>query len=527
VFIPLTPIDFKKRAVRLYGKRPAVVDGEKRFTYAEFGQRTNRLANALLAMGLCPGDRVAFLAYNSHPLLEAYYGVLEAGGVLLPINIRLHAKDVAHVISDSGARFLFVDRDLASFCDDVTQRVELMPEVVWLSGRPQDRYEPVYDEILAGASPEPPPTLEVDENQVAELFYTSGTTGRPKGVMLTHRNLALHALHYIGTMPVSDRTVQLHTIPLYHVNGWGTPQYLTLAGGTHVMMQKFDPRHALGLIEAERVTQFLAVPTMLNMLLNRPDLGEYDLSSLEFVLTGGAPTPVEMIRRAEALLGCTVRSGYGLSETSPILTIAVDKQGVNEEEGKRIQRQASTGLPLVGVDLRVVKGDGREVAWDAEDTGEIVVRSNVVMDGYWNDSAATDAVIRDGWFHTGDLATVDSEGYVLIVDRTKDIIVSGGENISSMEIEMILFEHPGILEAAVIAVPDDDWGEAVMAIVSPRAGYNMTEADVQDFCRKRMARFKVPKSVEFREALPKGGTGKILKRELREPYWSDSAKKVH
>jgi fatty-acyl-CoA synthase len=527
MFVPLTPIDFKKRAVRLYGKKLGVVDGERRFTYAEFGERTNRLANALLAMGLRHGDRVAFLSYNSYPLLEAYFGVLEAGGILLPINIRLNTEEVSYILNDSGARFLFVDRDFARFCDDIRPSLNSMPAVVWLTEKPAGRDEPLYDDLLARSSPGPPPPFDVDENETAELFYTSGTTGRPKGVMLTHRNLALHALHNVGTILVDDRVVQLHTIPMFHVNGWGTPQYLTLAGGTHVMMQKFDPGEALRLIQQERVTRFLAVPTMLNMILNHPDVEKYDLSTLDFVLTGGAPTAPEMIRRAEALLGCRVMSGYGLSETSPVLTLAMDKFGVDESDDQRIRRQASTGLPLVGIELRVVDDTGNEVPWDGETVGEIVTRSNVVMKGYWNDQAATDAVIRDGWFHTGDVATVDSDGYVLIVDRAKDIIISGGENISSVEIEKILFEHPDILEAAVIAIPDPQWGEAVMAIVVPKPGHELTEADVQSFCRSRMAGFKVPKAVAFREILPKGGTGKVLKRELRDPFWSGSAKKVH
>lgn len=527
MFVPLTPLSFKRRAVQLFGSKIGVVDGDRRFTYAQFGERTHRLANALRALGLAPEGVVAYLAYNSYPLLEGYYGVLEAGGILLPINIRLSPDEIAYIVGHSGASFLFVDRDFAPIVDSIWDRLERRPALVWLTARPAGRDEPLYDDLLDQAASSAPPALEIDENDTAELFYTSGTTGLPKGVMLTHRNLYLHALSVLASFRADDHDVQLHTIPLFHVNGWGTPQYLTAVGGTHVMMRKFDPGEVLRLVEAERVTRFLAVPTMLNMILAHPEVGNHDLSSLELITTGGAPTPPEMVRRAEEVLDCKVISGYGLSETAPVLTFAGDKSMEAENEDQRVQRQASAGIPIVGVDLRLVGPDGRDLPWDGQSVGEIAVRSNVVMKGYWRDPEATAAVIRDGWFFTGDLAVVDAEGYALIVDRAKDIIISGGENISSAEIEKVLYEHPAVLESAVIAVPDDRWGEVPVAIVSLRPDTSATQEEILDFCRARLARFKVPASVEFREALPKGGTGKILKRQLREPYWQAVGRKVH
>ncbi len=528
MFIPLSPLEFKRRAANLYGRKTAVIDGEHRFTYADFNTRCNRMANGLLDLGLAPGDRVAYLAYNSYPLLEGYYGVLAAGGVLLPINIRLSAGEIAYILNDAGATFLFADADFAPVVEKIWPELQQKPAVVWLSQRPDGLRGCLYDDLLVESSPEEPPAVEIDENDVAELFYTSGTTGRPKGVMLTHRNLYLHALDSLIAIRATERDVQLHTIPLFHVNGWGTPQSLTAVGGTHVMLRKFDPGEALRLVEQERVTRFFAVPTMLNMILNHPDVGARDLSSLEVVITGGGPTPPDMVRRGEEILHCDVVGGYGLSETSPIVTYASDKTELaGSPEQERWRRRASTGLPIVGVDMVLLDGEGNKVPFDGVSVGEIAVRSNLVMKGYWNDEAATGSVMTDGWFRTGDMAVIDPDGYVLVVDRRKDIIVSGGENISSVEIESILYEHPAVLETAVIGIPDDRWGEVPAAIVTLQPGREVTAEELIEYSRGRLAPFKVPKRIDFAGSLPKGGTGKILKRELREPYWKGYDKRVH
>jgi fatty-acyl-CoA synthase len=312
------------------------------------------------------------------------------------------------------------------------------------------------------------------------------------------------------------------------VNGWGVPQLLTAVGGTHVMMRKFDPEAALQLIQSQRVSRFYVVPTMMTMLLNHPLLHQIDAGSMRFITIGGGPAPAEMIRRAEAAFGCTVIAGYGLTETSPVLTLAVPKASLaGEDDDTRYRRQASTGLPLVGVELEIVDDHGNALPWDGSHEGEIVVRSNVVMKGYWNDPEATEVAMRDGWFHTGDIATIDSEGYVLIVDRKKDIIISGGENISSVEIEKTLYECPAVLESAVIAVPDEQWGEVPLALVALRPGTSITVDELDSFCRERLAPFKVPKTFEFVDELPKGGTGKILKARLREEHWRAMAKRVN
>ncbi|HEX6509800.1 MAG TPA: fatty acid--CoA ligase [Chloroflexota bacterium] len=528
MFVPLTPLSFKERAVRLYGHTLCVVDGDLRYTYGEFDRRTSCLASALRSAGLKSGDRVAYLAYNSAHLLEGYYGVLEAGGVLLPLNIRLTTEEFTYILNDAGASFVLADPDFAPLVEQIEPSFNRRPSLVWLGDVPAGRIEPEYEEWISSAPRDGSTPTEVDENGLAELFYTSGTTGRPKGVMLSHRSLYLHALNVLTAVPANDHDVQLHTIPLFHVNGWGVPQLLTAVGGTHVMMRKFDPGEALRLIEQEHVTRFYVVPTMMTMLLNHPDISRRDLSSMEFVKIGGAPASPEMIRRAELAFSCRVIAGYGLSETSPVITLAMPKHSLAfEDDEMRYRRQASTGLPLVGVEIEIVDGDGAQLPWDAKQEGEVVVRSNVVTDGYWNDPELSVSAIRDGWFHTGDMATIDPEGYVQIVDRKKDIIISGGENISSVEVELVLYEHEAVLESAVIAVPDEHWGEVPLAIVSMRPGKEATEEELIDYCRRRLAPFKVPKSVVFTEALPKGGTGKILKSRLRQPYWEGQTKQVH
>jgi len=311
---PLTPLEFKRRAARLFGRKTGIVDGDRRFTYAAFGERADRLCNALLARGLERGQRVAVLAYNSHPLLEAYFAVPQAGAILLPVNIRLSAREIAVILDHAGATLLLADTDFAELVTRVRSRLDHPLPVVWIGeGVSTGDGDAYYEEMLERAPAGPPPPIDIDENDVAELFYTSGTTGRPRGVMLTHRNLYLHALSFLVTFRCAESDVQLHTISLFHVNGWGTPQAITAVGGTHVMLRRFDAGEVLRLVERERVTRFLAVPTMLAMILEHPDIGRRDLSSLELINTGGAPTPPEMVRRAEHLLGCAVVGGYGLT----------------------------------------------------------------------------------------------------------------------------------------------------------------------------------------------------------------------
>jgi fatty-acyl-CoA synthase len=345
---------------------------------------------------------------------------------------------------------------------------------------------------------------------------------------MTHRELYLHGMYAEIGLGFTQDDVVLHVVPLFHVNGWGTPHFLTMVGGQHVMLRKFEPVAFMQAIERYKVTRVLAVPAIFNAVLNHPDRTKYDFSSLRQLIAGGAPSSPTLIRNLEETFGVQTFVGYGLSETSPILTLATPRTFLTESEPpeKRQERQAMTGWPLPGVALRVVHSDGRDVRPDGEQIGEIVVRSNVVMDSYYRDPEATEATIRDGWLYTGDMAVIDEQGYILIKDRSKDIIIRGGENISSVEVENAILSHPAVLECAVVAAPDKALGEAPVALVVLKTGATVTTKELREHCKEHLARFKVPRDIHIREALPKGGTGKILKAELREPFWKGHEARV-
>lgn len=510
--VALTPLDFLERARRYYASLEGVVDGARRITYGEFAARAHRLAHLLRdSYGVGSGDRVAYLCGNTLELLEAYYGVLLAGAVLTPLNIRLAPREAQFVLDDCGAALLVLHPDHAELGNRLTPKDLLVLD---------DAYE-------AGLSMQPDTAAdpgEIDEDAVCEIFYTSGSTGKPKGAMLTHRNLATHATDSALTLGLTHGDVILHTIPLFHVNGWGTPHYVTMLGARHVMLPRFDAGEVLRLIDDERVTRLSLVPTTADALLDHADVERRDLSSLVQVTVGGAPPRPGMIATLEERLGCEVVCGYGLTEAAPQLTKAVNlRSHAQLPRERQVAKRSTTGLPNLGVDLRVLDDDDREVAWDGRAIGEICVRSNHVMEGYWNAPDATAAVLQRGWLRTGDLATVDDEGYVTIVDRRKDLIISGGENIASVEVEATLLEHPQVAEAAVVGMPDEQWGEVPRAFVVVRTELG-SGADVRrrptpdeliEWVRARLARFKAPKRVEIVDELPKGGTGKILKSELR------------
>jgi fatty-acyl-CoA synthase len=521
--VPLSVLEFRDRAAAYFGDVEAVVDGDKRFTYAAYAERTHRLANALRGMGVRSGDRISFMTYNTHQLLEAYYGVLEAGAVLNPLNVRLAPAEIGYILGHSGSSVVFYHADFEPMVTAL--RPSLSNEVRWVRMEgPADEYEA----LLAGASTEYR-APEIDENAMAELFYTSGTTGRPKGVMLTHRNLHLHALSTAIVLRVTDADTILHVVPLFHVNGWGAPHWMTAVGGRHVMLRKFDPAELLRLVEAEGVTHLLGVPTIFNALVNHPDHATRNLSSLKEAMIGGAPASPTLVDAIEQELGCNAIVGYGLSETTPVIALARPRAWLTSHEASDMEaaRKAMTGYAVIGTALRVVDADGRDVASNGEQIGEIVVRSNLVMDGYYRDPEATAEKIRNGWFHTGDMAVIDERGYILIKDRSKDIIISGGENISSVEIETAMGSHSAVLECAVVAAPDDQWGEVAVALVVLKEGASATADELRDHVRSQLAGFKVPRDIEFRDALPKGGTGKILKADLREPYWEGREKRVN
>jgi fatty-acyl-CoA synthase len=521
--IPLTPVRFLRYAQQQFPHKTAIVCGSQRFTYAEFSERAARLAGALRQMGVRSGDRVAFLSTNCHRLLEAYYGVLEVGAVLLPLNIRLAPHELAYILNDSGARVLFLESQFLGMVESFRTQVSSVEKFVQLDGPPQTSWllPANYDGLLAAARPYQGDIMSFDENSLGEIFYTSGTSANPKGVMLTHRNIYLHAMNVAVTFHPGGDTVELHTIPLFHANGWGVAHSLTFLGAKHVMMHRFEPEEVFRLIEQEKVKSLSVVPTMGTALVNSPAREKYDLSTLERISVGGAASSPTLIREMEEKLGCACYSGYGLTETAPVLTTARIKPGLDWQGEDRYINQARTGHAVPGVEIRVVDPSDRDVAPDGKSIGEIIARSDGVMAGYWNQPEASAQALRGGWFHTGDMATINEDGYVLIVDRAKDIIVSGGENISSLELEKTLAAFPAVYEAAVIPVPDEKWGEVPKALVVLKPGAEATENELLEFCRSRIAHYKCPRSVEFLEALPKTGTGKILKKDLRRKYWAD------
>jgi len=529
--LPLTPLRFLERAQNLYGDKQGVICGELRLTYAEFFDCCRRLAGALAGMGIQPGDRVAFLGYNCHRLLEGYYGVLLAGGVLLPINIRLSPAEIAFILKDSGAKVLFFDPDFIPIVESMRSAGEIECRYISLEESaplPSWAEKRSYDALLRQTAPAPFDYMAVDENSLAELFYTSATTGDPKGVMLSHRAIYLHGLNVVAVQRYTDQSVQLHAIPLFHANGWGCAHTITAVGGTHVMLRRFDPERVCRLIEQEKVSCLCLVPTMANTLLHYPERARYNFRSMDWVHVGGAAASEELIGGLEDALGCNCFAGYGLTEASPVLTIATLKDTLRDRSrNEQLRLKSTTGRSIVGVELRVVDENGGEVPRDGHAIGEILARGDGVMEGYWGRPQETNQTLRGGWLRTGDMAVWDQHGYVTIVDRKKEIIISGGENISSLEIEKVLAAHPAVFECAVIAVPDEKWGETPKALVVLKENATATEKDLLNFLRDRIAKFKVPHSVEFLPSLPKGGTGKILKKVLREKYWAGYEKRVH
>jgi fatty-acyl-CoA synthase len=433
-------------------------------------------------------------------------------------------------MNDAQARFLLIERSLLPLAEQLRAAVPSIEVCFLLDGQPDKNWlaPENYDTMISASPPFECDFTQVDEDSIAELFYTSGSSDRPKGVMLTHRNVYLHALSLIAstqTSPVTAgetccKSVLLHTIPLFHANGWGSAHTITLVGGTHVMLHQFFPVEVFRLIQQERVTTCAVVPTMLSALVHSPERSKYDLSSLKLIMTGGAASNPALVKASEEAFGCPCFGGYGLTETCPVLTKSGAKLDVPAEGEHRHARHAMTGYAIPGAEIKILGLDGNPIPHNGMAMGEIVARGDGVMDGYWRQPQATEAVMDGGWFHTGDIATIDPYNYVQIADRKKEIIVSGGENISSLEVEKTLAAHTAVYEVAVIPVPDDKWGEVPKALVVLKPGTKATEHELIEFCRVRLSHYKCPRSVEFRESLPKTGTGKILKRELRQKYWA-------
>ncbi|MGH3335740.1 MAG: AMP-binding protein [Nocardioides sp.] len=509
MIVPFSISDFIDRAVGVYGERTGVIDepdqpapslGE--LTYAEIGALARRQAAKLDELGIGIGDRVAVVSHNSARLLTSFFGVAGTGRVLVPVNFRLRPDEVAYIIEHSGARMLLVDPEL----DDALADVKT--EFRFVLGDDDNLFAPEGTE---------PKHWEPDENATACINYTSGTTARPKGVQITHRNIWVNAVTFGLHTGVSDRDVYLHTLPMFHANGWGLPFTMTGLGVPQVVIRKIDGAEILRRVEKYGVTVMAAAPAVVAAVLEAAQHweGEIPGRGRTRIIVAGAPPPTKTAARVEEELGWEFVQIYGLTETSPLLTVNRTRSewdGLSAHE--RAEKLVRAGTPALGVRLSV----------DSE--GEVLARSNVVLEGYWEQPEETEAALGDGWFHTGDGGVIGDDGYLTIKDRKKDVIITGGENVSSIEVEDVIFSHPDVAEVAVIGVPSEKWGETIKALVVRTEGSELTEQELIDYCKSKVARFKAPSSVEFREELARTATGKLQKFKLRAPYWDGHTRQV-
>jgi fatty-acyl-CoA synthase len=511
---PLTPLEFARRARKIYPDRVAVVDGDSRSTYAQFLDRCDRWSTVLQNLGIKSRDRVAYLSPNTHAQLESFYAIPQIGAVLVPLNYRLLADDFVYLINHSGSRIVCADRDYLGTMDSIRSRLPYVEHFVALTGEAEGWLD--YEALLEASSAEfvrP----EIRETDLLTINYTSGTTSRPKGVMITHRNAWMNSIGTLLHVPMTCADRYLWTLPMFHANGWTFVWTVTAAGATHICLRKVEPRAVFELMATEQVTTLCAAPTVLISLANAlEDLRRLAPKGIR-VVTAGAPPAASTIQRLEEELGWTITHVYGLTETAPFITVCEPRaEHAPLPISERAAIKARQGIELItSGELRVVDSQGNDVPPDGITQGEIVARGNVIMAGYYNDPEATEQALRGGWFHTGDAAVVHSDGYVEIRDRLKDVIISGGENISSVEVEGVLLRHRAVQEVAIVGFPHERWGEAPHAFVVLKQGARADERELLEFARANLAHFKAPHSVTFVKELPKTATGKIQKYILR------------
>lgn len=511
-----------KRAAQVNPNGTATVCGGRTRTWSQVADRVARSAAGLQGLGVQAGTRVGLLALNSDRYLEAYFAIPWSGGIMLPLNTRLTPADLEYMLNDAQAEVLCLDEHFLPLLSGLRDRCPSLRHVVYLDDDPPAQAGLLAWEGLIGTH------APVDDagrcgRDVAGIFYTGGSTGRPKGVMLSHGNLVSNAVNAIYMIGYDAASIFLHAAPMCHLTDGMSTVALTMAAGTHVFIPKFDAQQVLEQVQAQEVTHLTLVPTMIAMLLEVPGIETMQLSSLRQFMFGSAPMPDATLKRAvEIWPDMLFLHGWGMTELAPIGTMLPMSMRKPAVAGDRLR---SCGQVMPNLELMIVDPDGREVPRGS--TGEIIVRGPTVMQGYWNRPAETEAALRDGWLHTGDAAVMDEEGYVYIVDRLKDMIISGGENIYSTEVENAISLMPGVAEVAVIGIPDDKWGERVHAIVVPREGAQLTEEAVQAWARSKIAGYKVPRSVLVRtDRLPLSGAGKVLKAELRAPYWAGRDKRI-
>ncbi|MYB53181.1 MAG: long-chain-fatty-acid--CoA ligase [Acidobacteriia bacterium] len=528
-YAPLSPLQFLERSLLVYPNKPAVVYGQAVYTYAQYNDRICRLGEALRALGIGRGDRVAIMAPNIPPMLDAKFGPMRIGAILVPLNIRLSSREIAYILNHSGAKVLIFDSEFADTVRELRQDVSstmAYVQIVDTAPKAVDIPGPEYEEFLDAAPPRPGPAAEIDESGPICINYTSGTTGFPKGVVFHARGAWINAVGEVIETGMNWRSVYLWTLPLFHCNGWCFPWGIVAIGATSVCLRKVVPADIFRLINRWGVTHMCCAPTVLTALYSSPDAAGQDLSGVT-IATAGAPPAPQVIRTMERM-GAQIHHLYGLTETYGPYTVCADQPGWSDlDPEQRALVKARQGVPygVAGAGLRVVDEDMQDIPRDGQTMGEVVMRGNMVMTEYYEDTEATAAAFRGGWFHSGDLAVWHPDGYVELKDRSKDIIISGAENISSQEVEKVVMEHPDVLEVCVVGVPDDKWGEVPKAFVVRRPGSEVSAAAVIEFTRARLAHFKCPKHVEFGD-LPKTATGKIQKFVLRDREWQGSGRRI-
>lgn len=518
--VPLVLTRFLDRAVKLYGDKTAVIEDDKSYTYKEVNSRVNQLSKGLQALGIVKGDRVAYLAPNTIGMFEGFYGVLQVGAVIVPLNTRLQPEEYVYIINNSGSKVLLVDAELLDFILPVRDQLETVETIIVHELKDDQDGLIAYDKWMANFNTDPIQRPDIEELDLATLLYTSGTTGKPKGVMLTHRNNYLHALSSMHYLRVSDRDVLLHVLPMFHVNGWGTPFYYTANGATHICLRQVRADEIFKKIENHGVTVMNMAPTVLNAILEYNDTHKppKQKQAIRTYVAAAAP-PLAFIKRVEEELNWEFNQVYGMTEATPLITgSAIRDTQAHLSKAEILQIKGKVGYEFIGCEVIVVDELGQEIEHNGKEIGEIIVRGNGVMKGYWNDPKATSEAIQNGWLYTGDMAVVYPDNNIAIVDRKKDIIISGGENISSFEVEGVLFEHPAVKDASIIKKPHERWGETPLAIVVLKDGHEVTEKELITFVRSKIAHFKAPSEVIFIDELPKSASGKVTKNLLRDQY---------
>ncbi|HSI00847.1 MAG TPA: long-chain fatty acid--CoA ligase [Reyranella sp.] len=511
-----------RRALQTRPRSPSTAFGTRRRTWMQTADRVARIAGALTALGVQPGDRVAILALNSDRYFELMYALPWIGAVMVPINTRLAAPEIAYILEDSGAVGLFIDAAMAHHLTTLDGRMPGVREVIWLDDIASPDGMLHFEDLTAD---DPLEDVGAADDELAGLFYTGGTTGRSKGVMLSHRNLVVNALNAVAGIGFNTDTAYIHSGAMFHLADGASTFGVTQAGGRHAFVSRFEPVDVLQTIQSEKVTHAQFVPTMINMLVNHPRFGEFRIDTLQFILYGASPMPEGVLRKAMELMpDVRLMHAYGMTEAAPIVTLLDPRY--TTLSGRYAGRLKSCGQTAPACEVRIVDAERNEVPRGT--TGELAVRGANIMKGYWKKPAETDAVLADGWYYSGDGAYMDEEGFVFIVDRLKDMIISGGENVYSAEVENAISLMPEVGEVAVIGVPDERWGERVHAIIVPKPGVTLGGDVVLAHCRTQIAGYKCPRSVEFRDTpLPLSGAGKVLKRDLREPYWKGFTKAVN